>query len=124
MKLSKEEMNHWVDGYIEAQEQYKNSDENFWAIERFFELEMDYPELCWEAILQILHRNPSKKVLSVLAAGPLEDLIHNHGVIFINSIEKEARINPDFKNLLGGVWESGAEEVWNRVLKARDNISW
>ena len=125
MKLSKEEMNLWVEGYIEAQEKYKKSGEdNHWSIEKFFDLDFDHPQLCWEAILQILHRKPSQKVLGVLAAGPLEDLIHHHGPSFINEIEKEAKINTEFKDLLGGVWESSTDEVWNRVLKARGNKSW
>ena len=55
----------------------------------------------------------------MLAAGPLEDLIHSHGPEFIEKIEEEARVNREFKLLLRGVWESSTEEIWNRVLRAR-----
>ena len=127
MKLSKQGLNEWVDAYIKAQECEETIHENhplFWAINQFFELEDDHPEICWEVILEVLHREPSQRVLGVLAAGPLEDLIDKHGPEYIEKIEKEAKVNPTFMHLLGGVWESGTPEVWNRVLKARRNISW
>lgn len=120
-------MREWVDGYISAQEGYEdreNRDELHWAIQKFLDLEMEHPELCWDAILNILHREPSDKVKGILAAGPLEDLIEYHGPEYIEAIEEEARKNPDFRHLLGGVWESSTQEVWSRVLKARNNISW
>ena len=122
MKLSTKELNKWVEGYIKAQEKDDSSlkDEQLhWAIQKFFDLEIENPDLCWKVILEILHREPSEKVLGMLAAGPLEDLIENHGPKFIARIEDEAKTNRDFKKLLQGVWESSTEEVWNRVLKAR-----
>ena len=122
MKLPKQEMNYWVAGYIEAQENWTEKSRScklHWAINKFFEYEIDHPEFCWEAILEILRREPSKKVLCMLAAGPLEDLIHSHGPEFIEKIEEEARVNREFKLLLRGVWESSTEEIWNRVLRAR-----
>jgi len=126
MHLSTDEMREWVDGYIAAQnsQSAKNDDENHWAIQKFFDLEMDHPDLCWKAILNILHREPDEAVLGILAAGPLEDLIHYHGDRFIDEIELEARQNPAFRHLLGGVWESSSPEIWNRILEARDNKAW
>jgi hypothetical protein len=40
-------------------------------------------------------------LLSMLAAGPLEDLI---GMETIDRIEREAAANQRFRDLLGGVW--------------------
>lgn len=122
MKLEEKEMRAWVDGYISAQQQpvpRQQDDGPHWAVQRFFDLEQDHPELCWQAILQILHRRPGDKVLGLLAAGPLEDLIDSHGPAYIDRIEAEAGGNPEFRRLLAGVWESSTAEVWHRVLRAR-----
>lgn len=126
MKLTKEEMKAWVDEYIKAQENntsISKSGELHWSVNKFFELVNEYPETCWNAILEILHREPSEKVKDILAAGPLEDLIDTHGEEYIELIEEEAKINSKFRELLRGVWESSTPEVWNRVLKARKNAS-
>ncbi len=120
--MTKEEFNNWVSAYIEAEDAPEKLNENnslFWAVEQFMNLNYENPEICWEAILEILERNPSDKVIAVLAAGPLEDLIEVHGSLFIDRIEKEARRNPRFRHLLGGVWQSSTPEIWARVEKAR-----
>jgi len=81
----------------------------------------DYPwdrqtaEDAWPVILQILRMRPSDLVISVLAAGPLEDTIGLWGPEFIERIEQEARSNADFRNLLDGVWQSGTQEIWHRL---------
>lgn len=126
MKLTKEEMEAWVNEYINAQDNNKGiskSGELHWSVNRFFELGNEHPEICWNAILAILYREPSEKVKDLLAAGPLEDLIDAHGEEYIEVIEEEAKDNPEFRKLLRGVWESSTPEVWNRVQKARKNTS-
>jgi hypothetical protein len=80
-------------------------------------------EELWQGILEVLSRNPSETVLGMLAAGPLEDLIHYHGPAYVEAIELEARRNPSFRHLLGGVWESSTPEVWHRIESARGD-SW
>ncbi|MBV6836809.1 hypothetical protein KWH01_05840 [Xanthomonas campestris pv. merremiae] len=82
---------------------------------------MDVPgsEESWATILAILAKNPPDSVIGVLAAGPLEDLIQDSGLHYIDRIELEARRNPAFRQLLGGVWRSGTPEVWARVEAAR-----
>ena len=76
-------------------------------------------EDCWATILEILVRNPPRQVLRVLAAGPLEDLIHHVGPEFIDRIELQARRNPAFRQLLGGVWACSTPDVWARVEAVR-----
>ena len=89
----------------------------------FYEGETN-PEDLWSFVLKVLEKAPDKKVLSVLAAGPLEELISHVGMTFIVRIEAEARRNPAFRHLLGGVWRHGAsEEIWSRVEAARGS-SW
>jgi hypothetical protein len=120
--MTPQDLQNWATAYIEAQNSDERIHENhrlWWPIGRFFELELEHPEDCWAGILAVLWREPSEKVLGVLAAGPLEDLIQNHGEHFIERIEAEAKTDPAFRALLHGVWESGTPEVWARIQKAR-----
>lgn len=84
-----------------------------------WELPRDFPELAWSCILVILeHMGPpaDDRRFAVLAAGPLEDLMDLHGEAFIDRAEAEARRNPRFAMLLGGVWRSEiSEPVWARM---------
>jgi hypothetical protein len=41
------------------------------------------------------------KLVEVLAAGPVEDLLREHGPAVIDRVEAEARRNPAFNNVLG-----------------------
>lgn len=124
--MTDDEFDRWISTYIEHQglDEVSNgeNDPRFWAIDAFSRLNDEDPELCWKAILEILRRKPGNKVLGVLAAGPLEDLIGYHGPGFIDRIETEARTNPDFRYLLGGVWESSSADVWKRVVRARGEV--
>ena len=120
--MTPQDLQNWVAAYIEAQSSPERINEKhpmWWPIGRFFELEHEHPEDCWAAILAVLGRKPSEKVLGILAAGPLEDLIHMHGERFIDRIETEAMRNPAFRALLRGVWKSSTLEIWARVEKAK-----
>lgn len=84
-----------------------------------WELPRDFPELAWLSILAVLeHLGPDveDQRFAVLAAGPLEDLLDQYGEAFIGRVEAEARRNPAFALLLGGVWRSSiAQNVWDRM---------
>lgn len=93
-----------------------NSDPNFWAFEALNNLCSEQPEICWKVILAILARTSLDRVLANLAAGPLEDLLAQHGPEYIEIIETQARRDSDFRKLLGGVWQNSmTEEIWSRV---------
>ncbi len=64
----------------------------------------DAPELVWESILEILKHELTDDQKSLLAAGPLENLLVKHGSAFIECVEHEAKINAKLNHLLGGVW--------------------
>nr|WP_315484937.1 hypothetical protein [uncultured Undibacterium sp.] len=126
--MTPSEFDEWVVAYIMYQsapesERRREDHPLFWAVLKFFDLMSDEPEICWKAILDILRRKPEDEVIGVLSAGPLEDLIKDHGGDFIDRIVLEASRNPDFKHSLGGVWKSGSPEVWARVEAIRGK-SW
>ena len=81
------------------------------------------PETAWLAILKILCHDLTEEQIPLLAAGPLETLLSWHGMDFIDRIEDEARRNPRFNHLLGGVWQCDMpKELWERVQKARSKV--
>ena len=113
----------WANAYIALQKDGARSFDGhplFWAAQRFM-LPGDTAsaEDCWLAILEILSRKPSDTVIAVLAAGPLEDLIDSSGPDFIERIEVQARRDPAFRHLLGGVWRSSTPSIWARIEAAR-----
>ncbi|WP_310446095.1 DUF6869 domain-containing protein [Thiobacillus sp.] len=81
------------------------------------------PDQRLQAILNALKNtkaDPSHHTFQNLAAGPLEDLLSDHGRDLIEQVETEARRNPNFNLLLGGVWQGGmSEEIWARIQAAR-----
>jgi len=120
MPLPPEDIAAWALAYIAAQESYDHDsgEELPLSISRFHDHDAD-PEDVWKVILHVLSQCPSEKVLGILAAGPLEDLIEDHGESMIDCIERETQSNPAFKHLLCGVWPSSSKEIWARVEKAR-----
>lgn len=81
------------------------------------------PEAAWCAILKLITHKLTDEQLSLLAAGPLEDLLSEHGSSFIDRVEQEVTANKRFDYLLGGVWRlSMTDDVWNRVQKARSAV--
>src|SRR6266540_1227574 len=61
-----------------------------WAWEKAFDLKYENPALLWQLILEIHAQDQSNEVAEVLSAGPLEDLLSEHGQEFIEPIEKQA----------------------------------
>lgn len=91
----------------------------FWAVMELDDLATHMPERAWPLILELVKDPLPDNAFGALAAGPLEDLIEYHGPAFIDRIETEARRDPNFRRLLGGVWESSTPQVWERVEKVR-----
>ena len=96
-----------------------------WAIDREYQLVRDDPEAAWFLILEVLRKNCSTRILEVLSAGPLEDLLAQHGERMIAAVEREAKSNALFASLLGGVWRNAiSEEVWSRVQAVWIRTGW
>jgi hypothetical protein len=120
--MNEEDFDNWIAAYIDIYDSSEDLEENhpsYWAIERFVDLEAEFPETCWVAILTIVAKQPSNRILENLAAGPLEELLELHGVGYIDRIEKEAHVNPEFRNLLNSLWKITDEAIWKRILRAR-----
>ena len=122
--MEKEELNEWVNAYIEVHKSENSSNEDhscYWAIEKFADMEMDHPDLNWAAMLQIISLTTSDTVIHSLAAGPLEELVELHGVEYIDQIEKTAQTNLNFRLVLRELIETTDKNIWSRILRARSD---
>jgi len=81
------------------------------------------PDTAWQAIMEISHLELTAEQEGLLAAGPLETLLAWHGAVFIDRVADEAKRNPRFSHLLGGVWRHRMpEEIWQRILIIRKQV--
>jgi chorismate synthase len=107
--------------HLEDREQRKCQ----WAWELFtWEFRTTRPEAAWRILLIVWPLVKSNDdALGLLAAGPLEDLIADHGARLIDRIEDLARRDIDFARLLGGVWQSSTpDDIWSRIEKVRHHV--
>jgi len=94
-------------------------EENWWAVETLLNLPEENPELLWELILEAIEKEKNEKLLSNLAAGPIEDLMCNYGEEIIDRVEIEAKSNHSFKNCIKDVWlDSNDTPIYKRFYKA------
>ena len=128
--MSSIDVGEWADAYIEAQldpDLLKGDGDHplWWAVERsMFCAREAHGEELWLFVLAVTSKAPCDKVLGVLAAGPLEELIAYAGNDFIDRIETEARRSPAFRHVLGGVWQNSTpDDIWRRVEAVRI-VSW
>ncbi len=55
----------------------------------------------------------------------MEQLLGRYGAKFIDRVETQARVDPKFAKLLGGVWQSTmSPDIWSRVQAVWDRRGW
>jgi hypothetical protein len=62
------------------------------------------PEDAWERILALISFSEDNEYLDLVGAGPLEDLLCEHGPIFIDRVESQALENASMVQCLSYVW--------------------
>lgn len=96
-----------------------------WAYKRVDYLTRYLPHKAWRVILLIWSLDQSIKTMQILSAGEIENLLARNGMETIALVESEARRNPSFAKLLGGVWQNRiADEVWSRLQAVSDRRGW
>jgi hypothetical protein len=117
-----------VAGWIDLQLAAENSpewEESFWSHMLVDDLVNDFPRDAFDLVLSILESNQSDSVKGAVAAGPVEDLLVQHGSEFIDLVEQEAKRSPKFGSMLGGVWRSSMDEdIWLRLTAVWDRRGW
>jgi hypothetical protein len=112
----------WV-AFWRAPEGSPDHDAVAWAFEAFYDVSNDSPQLCLDLAEEVLNYEIDDELLSVLAAGPVEEVLAVHGEAIIGAVEAKAASNPKFRHLLGGVWKNAmSDEVWARVCSARETV--
>jgi len=97
----------------------------FWAHQRMSHLTEYLPHKAWRIILLIWSMDQSPKTMQNLSAGDIEDLLAQNGNEIILLVEAEARRDPSFAKLLGGVWKNKmTDEVWERLQRVWDRRGW
>jgi hypothetical protein len=111
------ELQPLAEAWIALQNASKTDRETlFWAFQQLDGLVDDDPNAAWRVIDLIWRNDDSDLMLARVAAGPLEDLLVRHGPQFIDRVTEQARREPVFRKMLGGVWRDAiAEPVWLRL---------
>ena len=99
------------------------------------DLAHDRPDLAWEAVKSVVCRydesallteeqTEARRILGMTGAGPLEDLLANHGARLIDRVEDEAKRDRRMFWTLGCVWRNSmSDDVWSRVQRAAGGLS-
>ncbi len=75
-----------------------------WAIDQVLDLAFHEPNQLWQLIQRILEIDSSEKIVRALGAGPLEDLMVQHGETLIGEVEARASTSKAFKAAMQSVW--------------------
>lgn len=94
----------------------------FWAVSVMSDLVQEEPETAWTVFLELLRRNDDSLNIASLAAGPLEDLLKNHGPLLFDRIAAESGSNAKLRDALSGVWLSPEDEIHDRYVALMQNI--
>ena len=118
MKNNKNLTHTWVKYH------HDNNNHDYWAFEQMEDLIHSDPETAWSYILEIMEFETSDNILGNLAAGPLEELLYNHGNKFIDRVELLARQEPKFTKLIKGVWVSEMpKSIKTRLIELQEKYT-
>ncbi|MGD0020060.1 MAG: DUF6869 domain-containing protein [Candidatus Limnocylindrales bacterium] len=110
-----------VDGYIAQARGWAG--DNHWSWTFLTVLLEEAPALGWPILRDIVRQAPDE-ILAYLGAGPLEDILAEHGFETIEAIEQEARDSQQFRRALAGVWPGRLPApIWTRVVALVDDES-
>ena len=91
-----------------------------WATQLLRKLIQYEPDSAWRLINELILNAQDEEELGCVAAGPLEDLLCDHGSQFVDRVEQAAASSERFKRCLAGVWGHSSFEpsVYDRVQKS------
>ena len=90
---------------------------HWWAFDALDNLCRDSPEKAWLVVAALVEAADTEELLGAVGAGPLEDILSEHGATFVDRAETEAHTNTRFAAALRNVWLSEHEsETAKRLL--------
>jgi hypothetical protein len=110
----------WIDANGRSPIERERDDLHASVFDLCFDLARSDPDRGLDLALAVLALTDEKRLLSLLAAGLLEDLVMRESDDVLARIEAEAARDQKFRDLLGGVWLSRASAATAaRIEKAR-----
>ncbi len=95
--------------------------ETFWAFEELLDIVTKSPQQALKIIISLLNRTSDINIITIIAAGPLENLLVDHGLALKEQIQKYAVFNNNMKTALANVWldEQGDAfyPYWEKMMK-------
>ena len=76
----------------------------FWAWEDVDQAALDASPGIVELLVALANAAPNDQALAYLGAGPLKDLVRQHGAKFVDAIDQSAHASQSFQFALGCVW--------------------
>lgn len=108
-----------VGTYLRASTQPEWPDGDWWAWEKLRRMIEAYPEVGWDLVQDLVRYAPSDRVLAHVAAGPLEDLLVQHGDLLIERVDAAAATDLKFRKCLACVWQNRMpDSLWAKVQAA------
>ena len=77
---------------------------NWWAFEALMKLWRESPDEALDVIINLARSADDDELVEAVGAGPLEDLIREHGASMIDAIETRAKSDLRFRQALSHVW--------------------
>jgi len=94
---------------------------NFWSTEVIWDFCREAPTEAWDVILGLIEAATSEKLLALIGAGPLEDLMCYQGEALISLVEQEAVKNKKFLTTMKSVWlDSKDTSAWRKFYEIAD----
>jgi hypothetical protein len=110
-----------VEGWIDFESRPHGLDEDWvrdrswWAVEAMMVLQQHDPIRALEVAFQIARSTASPKVLEMLGAGPLEDLLSEDSTL-IDAVAIETMSSPNLRTALQSTWQNNMpDDVWRVV---------
>ncbi|QWT18389.1 hypothetical protein KPL74_11610 [Bacillus sp. NP157] len=89
------------------------------GVTALLELTSQDPERCWRIVLAVLEKvdDDGAWLLANVGAGPLEDLLNQHGPVFIDRFVLQARRDRRFRAAAASIWPSSDVDaaLWKRL---------
>ena len=77
---------------------------NWWAYEALMTLWRESPDEALDVIIDLTQSADDDDLIEAVGAGPLEDLVREHGASMIDAIEMRAKSDVRFRQALSHVW--------------------
>jgi hypothetical protein len=91
------------------------------AFDRFLEVAANAPEVAWDVVRRLVAIGTTESDLSIIGAGPIEELLIRHPAHYVDEVIREGMRNAKFRRALRYTNIGGAPELILDQLKRFQN---